>query len=162
MLALADRTGKIQPLDVPPQPYVHPRLSPDGRHFTVATDDGKEAAVWIGGVAAQGTLRKLTLAGRSLYPIWSPDGRYVTYQAELQGERGMFRQLADGSGVAERLTKPEAGTSHEPESWSPDGRALSFNVIRGTNQGVWTIGSGGDRTPKPFADSPIVEKHSTF
>ena len=76
----------------------------------------------------------------------------------------MFRQLADGSGPAERLTKPEPGSQHEPESWSPDGRTLSFNNVRGNNQGVWTVTVDGERKPTIFADSAenTVEKHSMF
>ena len=71
---------------------------------------------------------------------------------------------ADGSGAAERLTKPDAGAQHEPESWSPDGKTLSFNNISGANQGVWTVGLDGDRKPVVFADSTenTVEKHSVF
>lgn len=162
VLALVDRMGSVQRLDVPPQSYVHPRLSPDGKHFAVATDGAKEAGVWIGELAPHGTLRRLTLTGRSLFPIWSPDGRYVAYQSDREGDRAIFKQLADGSGVPERLTKPASGASHEPESWSPDGRTISFDMVQGPNQGVWTVALEGDRTPKVFVDTPTVEKHSAF
>ncbi|HMD37276.1 MAG TPA: hypothetical protein VKH42_20010, partial [Vicinamibacterales bacterium] len=36
----------------------------------------------------------------------------------------------DGSGTAERLTQPEQGTSHVPESWSRDGKRLLFCVSK--------------------------------
>jgi Tol biopolymer transport system component len=39
-------------------------------------------------------------------------------------------QRADGSGVAERLTKPEPGVSHVPESWSPGGKHLLFAAVK--------------------------------
>ena len=41
----------------------------------------------------------------------------------------MFWQPADG-GTAERLTTPDAGTSHVPESWSPDGEVLLFSATK--------------------------------
>ena len=45
---------------------------------------------------------------------------------------GLFWQLADGTGSAERLTKAERATLHIPESWSPDGEHLLFRVNKGT------------------------------
>ncbi len=46
-LALIDRNGSVQPLKLPPGFYLHPRVSPDGRHIAVTNDSGKEADVWI-------------------------------------------------------------------------------------------------------------------
>jgi Tol biopolymer transport system component len=165
MLALADRAGKVQPLPLSPQMYIHPRVSPAGNYLAVGTDDGKEAVIWVYDLkASASSLRRLTFGGRNQFPIWSPDGRYITFQSNREGDAAVFRQLADGSGAAERLTKPEPGSQHEPESWSPDGKTLSFNNVRGTNQGVWTVRMDGDRKPALFVDSPegVVEKHSSF
>jgi eukaryotic-like serine/threonine-protein kinase len=160
-LAFAGRDGKIQPLGLPAQPYVHPRLSPDGRQLVVGTDDGKDAVVWVYDLKAAGSLRRLTFGGRNLFPIWTPDGRFITFQSDRDGDLAVFKQLADGSGPAERLTKPGA-VSHEPESWSPDGKTLSLNVITDANPGVWTMGANPDNKPTAFVDTEGVEKHSSF
>jgi eukaryotic-like serine/threonine-protein kinase len=165
LLSLVERDGKTQPIALPPQMYVHPRLSPDGTQIAVGTDDGRDSNVWVYDRKAPGaSLRRLTFGGHNLYPIWSPDGRYIAFQSDREGDGAIFRQLANGSGAAERLTKPDPGTQHEPESWSPDGKTLSFNNISGANQGVWTVGLSGDRKPVMFADSTenTVEKHSVF
>ena len=162
-LALVERAGIVHRFELPPQPYLHPRLSPDGRQLAVGTDDGKEAIVWVYDLKAGASLRRLTFGGRNQFPIWSPDGRYITFQSDREGDAGIFRQLANGSGGAERLTKAESGARHEPESWSPDGTTLSFDMTRGANQGVWTMAMTGDRKPKEFVDTPaMTEKHSTF
>jgi serine/threonine-protein kinase len=162
-LALVDRSGTVHRLELPQQPYIHPRLSPDGRQLVVGTDDGKEAIVWVYDLKAGGALRRLTFGGSNRFPIWSPDGRYIAFQSDRDGDAGIFRQLANGSGAAERLTRGEAGTRHEPEGWSPDGTTLSFDLVRGSTQSVWTIALTGDRKPKPFVETPqIVDKHSTF
>ena len=165
LLSFVDRDGKTQPIALPAQMYVHPRLSPDGTQIAVGTDDGRDANVWVYDRKNPGaSLRRLTFGGRNRYPIWSPDGRYITFQSDREGDAAIFRQLANGSGAAERLTKPDADAQHEPESWSPDGKTLSFNNISGANQGVWTVGLDGDRKPVVFADSTenTVEKHSVF
>jgi Tol biopolymer transport system component len=91
-------------------------------------------------------LRRLTFGGRNLFPIWTPDGRYLTFQSDRDGDYAIFKQAADGSGSAERLTRPDTGVRHEPESWNPDGRTLSIDLDRG-DQGIFTIDSA-DGKPK--------------
>ena len=161
-LAFAGRDGKIRTLDLPARPYIHPRLSPDGRQLVVGTDDGRDANVWVYDLKAGGSLRRLTFGGRNQFPIWTRDGRFITFQSDREGDAAIFRQQADGSGPAERLTKPDAGVRHEPESWSPDGKTLSMNLIRAGNQSVWTTTTDAAAKPQAFADTVAVEKHSSF
>ena len=161
-LAFAGRDGTIRTLALPARPYIHPRLSPDGRQLVVGTDDGREANVFVYDLKAGGSLRRLTFGGRNMFPIWTRDGRFITFQSDREGDSAIFRQPASGSGPAERLTKPDAGVGHEPESWSPDGKTLSMNVIRSGNQSVWTTTTDSAAKPTAFADTVAVEKHSSF
>jgi eukaryotic-like serine/threonine-protein kinase len=149
-LGLIDlREGKVQPLPIPPNAYGHPRVSPDGHLAAVASDDGKEGVVWIYDLIGRGPPRRLTFAGRSTMPIWTPDGRFVTYQSDQQGGQGLFLQRADGTGPVERLTKAEPGSQHFPDSWTPDGKVLAFRVQSATGS-IWTVARDGDRRPKPL------------
>ena len=68
-LAFVQLDGSVEPLAIPPHFYGQPRLSPDGRQLAVESDDGKEAAVWVGSVAGNAPLRRLTFEGRNLAPI---------------------------------------------------------------------------------------------
>ena len=70
---------------------------------------------------------------------------------------GMFWQPADGSGPAERLSKPDAAIDHRPEAWSPDGRTLAFLVTTGGGAGlgagdIWTLSLEADRATKPLVE----------
>ncbi len=157
-LTLVDRSGKAEPLALPAQPYQHPRISPDGQQLVVATDDGKDAVVWVADLRTGGTLRRLTFGGRNLNPIWTPDSRSITFQSDREGDRGsIFQQLADGSRAAERLTKAEQGTAHAPESWSPDGKTLTLRIGSPATTSVWTM-AAGDKAPKRF-DETITANH---
>ncbi len=137
-LALIDRKGGVEPLKLQPGPFQYPRASPSGRQIAVGTDDGKEANVWIDDLGGTTTLRRLTFGGKNRFPTWSADGQRVAFQSDRGGDLGIFWQRADGSGPAERLTTPDQGASHVPESWSTSGDLL-FGVTRGSSVTLWTF-----------------------
>jgi Tol biopolymer transport system component len=161
-LALIDRKGGAEPLKLPPGQYQHPRASPDGKQMAFGSDDGKEAIVWVYERGGTTSMRRLTFGGRNRFPIWSADGQRIAFQSDREGDLGIFWQRADGSGAAERLTKPDKGTSHVPESWSPGGDRFLFGVTNGSNVSLWLF-SLQDRRATPFVDvqspNPI---NSTF
>jgi eukaryotic-like serine/threonine-protein kinase len=137
-LAFIDRTGRVEPLRLPPGSYQHPRLSPNGRQIAVATDDGKEANVWIYDLGRT-SLRQLTLGGNNRFPIWSTDGERVAFQSDREGDLSIFWQRADGSAVAERLTTADRGTSHVPDSWSPNGEQFLFGITKSASVSLWAF-----------------------
>jgi len=64
------------------------------------------------------------------FPIWSTDGQRVAFQSDRE---------ADGSGAAERLTKPDQkGVSHVPEAWSPKGDTLFSRSTKDGTASLWT------------------------
>jgi WD40-like Beta Propeller Repeat len=89
-IVMADRAGLVTRLPIPPGPYVHTRVSRDGARLAVGTDDGKEAAVWIGRLSEKSSLQRLTMEGRNRYPIWSPDGTRVAFQSDRGGEQAIY------------------------------------------------------------------------
>jgi Tol biopolymer transport system component len=147
-LMLFDRQGGAEALKLPPALYLYPRVSPDGKRIAFETSDRKEAIVSIYELSRKSSVRRLTFGGNNRYPIWSADGRHVAFQSDREGDPAVFWQPADG-GTAERLTKPDAGTSHVPESWSPTGDALLFSVTKGSESSLWTF-SIRDRKATPF------------
>jgi dipeptidyl aminopeptidase/acylaminoacyl peptidase len=107
--------------------------------------------VWIYEMNGTTAIRQLTFMGNSRFPIWSPDGQRVAFQSDREGDLGIFAQNADGTGPIERLTKAAPGESHIPESWSPDGRHISFAVLKGTRY-VLSILSVQDGKIEPFGN----------
>ena len=88
-------------------------------------------------------MRRLTFGGKNRFPIWSADGQRVAFQSDREGDLGIFWQRADGSGAAERLTKPDQGVSHVPESWSPNGERFLFGVTKGSSVSLWSFSTAG-------------------
>ena len=74
----------------------------------MGVDDGKQASVLIYALNGASAVQRLPLAGNNRFPVWSPDGRWIAFQSDRGGDLGIFRQRADGTGVAERLTTAAA------------------------------------------------------
>jgi serine/threonine-protein kinase len=163
-LALVDRGGLVEPLDLPPDTYVYPRLSPDGTRLAVqvGVEDGND--IWVYDLSGETAFRRLTLEGNNSFPIWTPDGERITYASNRDGPVSIYWQAADGSGVAERLTTPEDGVIRHPEAWSPDGRTFSFRAIKGGTEGsgLWTLSLDGGKAPRLFYDVAGIQFDSAF
>jgi serine/threonine protein kinase/Tol biopolymer transport system component len=151
-LVWVDRKGMAQVLPVPPRAYDSPRLSPDGKRLAVGIN-GNSPGLWIYDLE-RGTLTKLIEAGViSPYPIWTPDGKDVTFKAPLGDPFNLYTMPADGSGAPERLTTNE--DIKWPGSWSPDGRVLAF-IEQGPTAvpGIQVIKLEGDRNAQTFSPAP--------
>jgi len=160
VLALLDPAGRTKRLPLQPDAYESPRFSPDGQQIAFARNDGKNIDVWIYDLAGSTPARRLTFGGRNRLPTWSPDGRDVAFQSDREGDHAIFRQRADSSGTPERLTKPDAGASHIPESWSRSG-VLSFSVEKDSRFSLWMLTIADKRTT-PFGVESEIPAASAF
>jgi serine/threonine-protein kinase len=144
-----DRKGVMERLALAPAAYEAPRVSPDGKWIAVGIVDDHEANIWVYDLAGTSASRRLTYGGRNRFPLWSADSRRVAFQSDRGGDRGIFWQFADGTGSAERLTKPDPGTSHAPESWSSRGGEMLFRVTKGEIHSLWVLDVASRKTT-PF------------
>jgi eukaryotic-like serine/threonine-protein kinase len=132
-------------LKLPPRAYEFPRVSPDGKSVAVQVSDREAANVWIYDLSGITSIRQLTFGGKNRFPIWSSDGRYVAFQSDREGDLGIFWQRADGTGVAERLTKAEMGESHVPDAWLSAGNQLAFDEVKDGRFTLRTLSIGGSK-----------------
>ena len=145
-----DREGVGTGLNLPPGTYAGPRVSPDGKRLAIETSDGKVATVAIYDLSGASALRRLTFGGNNRLPIWSRDGTRLAFQSDREGDLGIFWQPVDG-GPAERLTKPDTGVAHVPETWNPHGDTFLFSETKGGTSTLWTF-SIRDRKATRFGD----------
>jgi dipeptidyl aminopeptidase/acylaminoacyl peptidase len=130
---------QVTPLKLPGAPYVAPRYAPDGTRVAFQVDVGTQSSISIYDRSAATAPRRLTLSGHNRFPVWSRDSQRVAYQSDREGDLGMFWQRADGTGEVERLTKPDPAMAHIPDSWSPDGHTLLFEVLKERRFSLWTL-----------------------
>jgi serine/threonine protein kinase/Tol biopolymer transport system component len=131
MIQWLDASGKSQPLLDKPGLFVNPRFSPDGERLAVANEDEK-SGVWIYDIRRD-TLSPLTGERNGAHPVWTPDGRYVVYQAA----NGISLARADGGSKPELLT--ESKEFQYPSAFSPDGRTLAFYQSGPQGFELWTL-----------------------
>lgn len=111
---------------------------------------GKVAFVYGGDLwlapAAGGTARRITSdAGRELFPKFSPDGKWIAYTGQYDGnfnvyvmpaEGGQPRQLTFYQGAARPLSD-RMGIHNEVVAWTPDSTRVLF-LSRRDSPNVWT------------------------
>jgi serine/threonine-protein kinase len=122
-----DRSGRVQPLPIEPKPYRTLRLSPDGTRLALSTI-GRERGIWLY-TFARGTLSRLATAGRSIVPVWRPDGEQIAYASSANGPDNLYSTRADGGGAPTLLvTSPR---NLVPGAWTPDSRHLLYYLTPG-------------------------------
>jgi predicted Ser/Thr protein kinase len=148
-LAWMDRAGQIEPLsDL--QLWGNGRLSPDGRRVAVDILDtavrSGNSAIWVFDVQRR---TKVRLTDTDVYPtpIWTPDGRRITFDTYVNGKSTIWWIPADGS------AKPEAILTFDEQShaaaWSPDGKWLLFSRFVGNHRTLWMAPFQGGKAGKP-------------
>jgi serine/threonine-protein kinase len=158
-LAWVDRKGVRQPLPAPPGGYFAPRISPDGKRVAISLL-GNNQGMWVYDLG-RGTLTRLTSEGVIPFPVWSHDGRQLTFSGSLDDRLNVYRMNADGSGTAERLTTNE--NAQWPGSWSPFGGVLAFTeAAPETGYDLMTINLHGDRQPRVFLQTSSNEYGPNF
>lgn len=112
-----DSTGKeIGPFS--DSVFRDPSFSPDGRYLAFASDDGHNAKYSIRVFdLEQSVNRRLTEPGTAGRPVWSRNGKEITYAATQGRTSYLYRVPADGSAPPRILL---SGTVMLPNCWSSD------------------------------------------
>ncbi|MEM7584234.1 MAG: S41 family peptidase [Acidobacteriota bacterium] len=136
-----------------------PDISDDKVVFCYAGD------IWTAPVAG-GTATRLTAhPGQELFPKFSPDGQWIAFTGQYEGDEQVYVVSAEG-GVPKRLTyypargplAPRHGFDHQIYGWSVDGSEVLFRSFRdaggAAETNLYTISVEGGlptRLPMPTA-----------
>jgi TolB protein len=126
-------------------------LSFDGKMLGIShhsADDGGRSIVYVL-PAAGGTPKRVTAKGPSYLHGWSPDGKWVIYTAERNGEYDIYRAPSSG-GAETRLT--DAKGLDDGSEYSPDGRYIYFNSTRSGTMQLWRMGADGSNPERVTHD----------
>jgi len=158
-LIWSDRKGHAEELQFHAETYGNFRLSPDGKRLAVGILNAKWD-VWVFDLL-RASRSKLTTEGNNTTPVWTPDGRWVTFISDRSGASNIFMQSADGSGEIKQLTKSDTSQFQSPNSWSPDGKVLAITV-RIPSIDIYLLSIDGESKRQPFTNTRFYETGSRF
>ena len=150
-----DRNGKAS-LTIDDHPdAASPAFSPDGKRLVFRSGDG----IWIRDIARGTTTPLAPGTSGAMWPVWSPDGEWITYGHPRTAKKGIgqgiYRKRSDGTGEEQALT-PDSILNAFPSSWSPDGKILAFFQFSdkdGSCCELWTLAldeNGIPEAPRRF------------
>jgi serine/threonine-protein kinase len=133
-------------------------LSPDGRRLALAIAGDRTADIWIKQLD-HGPLTRLTVEEFLKYrPVWTPDGRSVTYLVDPgNNNASIYLKRADGGTAPERLLASDRAVAEA--LWSRDNQWL---VVRTTipSRDILGFRPGTDSGPAPLIASPRFEERA--
>jgi Tol biopolymer transport system component len=128
-IEVTDLTGRTIKILGDPASYGTPVFSPDGTRLAVMRTDPSsgERDVWVYDLTTAKGIQLTSGPRREKDPVWSPDGRYVAYEADSDHAGAVYRKPSDGQGAEELLYRNKRGDGVLLlTDWSADGRFLSF------------------------------------
>jgi Tol biopolymer transport system component/DNA-binding winged helix-turn-helix (wHTH) protein len=139
-LVWVDRSGVAQQVG-PIKNYHQPSLSHDGRRIAVSINPN----IWVYDLERE-TLTQVSF-NEGYWPIWTPDGKRLTYVAPRNGVLNVVLKNANGTGDEEQLTT--SAYDQSASSWSPDGKFLAFYEF-GSRANIWLLDMGNGRRLRCF------------
>lgn len=125
-------------------------ISPDGKLLAISDQSqGKRQSLIYTLPFGGGVPKLMTDNGPSYWHGWSPDGQWLTYCGERNGEFDIY-SISVAGGKETRLTTAK-GLDDGPE-YSPDGRHIYFNSDRTGRMQIWRMRTDGSEQEQVFAD----------
>jgi len=124
--------GTVEPLPLPADSYLSPRVSPDGRRLLLSRQT-KTRSLWLA-EPARGVMSPITGDdGDEYWAIWTPNGHDIVFNSIQGGENGgnIWMQPVDRSAPSTRLTTEPF--HQPPQDVTRDGRAVLFLSAIGAN-----------------------------
>ena len=146
-LTIFNREGQIIKKVGEPALYSQPAFSPDGKRLLVAKQDLKsgQQELWIFDIERGNGTRLMTDTWFRNGFVWSPDGKTLFYANFHNGDGGIYRFPADGSGGEELVFRYTPGAFVGTSDISPDAKSI-------------LCGSGGIILTVPLSGDPAARK----
>jgi len=147
-----------------PGTYQDLALSRDEASLAVGlTEPEKQSGdIWVFDLKRNVPTRLTFDAKDEIWPVFSPDGKWIAYASNRGGQYAVYRKLASGAGEEELLYQVEKGNVG-PTDWSPDGTTIALTVYPGDGTpSISLLPATKDAKPVTFLQTPFVEQRARF
>jgi Tol biopolymer transport system component len=147
-----------------PAAYYNLALSPDETRLAVGMQDARSQSddIWVFDLKRNVPTRLTFDPGNDIWPVWSPDGKWIAFGSNRGGQYAVYRKLASGAGEDELLYEDKEANIG-PTGWSPDGRWLACGVYpNGKTPGTAMLSMTGDKNLVPFLMNNFVNYRARF
>ena len=98
-------------------------ISPDGSRilFVSYHESDEELRMWEVDLLSPEKSPTLVSSEQVFFPMWSPDGQWISFASDRDGYRAVYLQSSDGATVIQ-VSEPVANFAHP--TWSADGNRL--------------------------------------
>lgn len=154
-----DRSGRIEQVDPAWKgEFASPAISPDGKRLAMSIANTSTTDIWVKQLD-RGPALKLTFEGTvNQYPVWTPDGRSITYDGNVSGQQEIWTKRADGS--AQAVLQVHLNRELAEPLWSRDAKWLIVrsSVSSGPGAGdILALRPGIDSVPTPLLYTNFAE-----
>lgn len=163
-VAWFDRQGNVSSRVSEPGGFRDVALSPDGSRAVASRTDPQDASkadLWLFDLSREsGAIRLTSGTGIAELPVWSPDGKRITFTFA----NSMLRQkLASGEGGEPELMRVDSAGSVRAAGWSPDGKFLLYGAATLAKES-WDLLllPDTDSKPVPFVQTGFIEYEGRF
>lgn len=164
-LALVNEQGQKTVLGTLPASVFAPRVSPDGRQVAfelaedgAATGQPPNMRLYVAPLDAPDKRRALqyTLTStRNIAPVWSPEGDFIVFLAQGNGNDMLFKQRADGYIQPSYVVDGRA-----PEGWYKGGTLAFITRKSDHDYGIWLMDLSTRKTTR-VVDLDGSDQHSS-
>jgi hypothetical protein len=139
--ASSEDAAVVPALDGQQRPIFSPSFASNGSALFFHTGGSRDAHSAIAmasadpGASDLGVMTIVDDGARNYHVQPSPDGAYIAFDSDRDGERGVYIARRDGTNVR-RISGP--GYAAVP-TWSPDGRRMAYIRAEDDNPRVWNL-----------------------
>ena len=131
-----------------------PAWSPDDTMFAIGScDTANHCGIFKVTSAGGGSIIPVVTDGGGA-PVWSPDGKKIVYQADIDGQKQLVIINPDGSGKTQLTHGP---SMHVDAAWSADGNFIFYRSPETGTWAIWRMNSDGSNPVKLIDNAGPVD-----
>ena len=150
-----NKDGSEEEIDLAPQAFSFPEISPDGSLLALTISEGARSSsdIWVYDFARK-TLGKRTFSGLASRSIWNSDGSELYFRTvDTYGvANGIWSVPTNGTGSPEMVLLE----ADQPLSTTPDDTDLIYSRGVGVNRNIFSLSEGVASNEPLFSNTGVI------